>query len=168
MRRGETLRPQHDTVCAKLVRGKGDGCNCTHPPDAFLVMSFVPRWRHVKPSELDVVNRTGRGPESFNQELKDVGERAKHQTSCTPPPIGTRNFRGVTAALSASWEGIGYLMEEERVDGEGRGRGMGHRNSHSLTERKTTAEAAASHPYLVRMWYLWGRLDWCIFVALVL
>ncbi|GBP70506.1 hypothetical protein EVAR_61421_1 [Eumeta japonica] len=45
---------------------------------------------------------------------------------------GTRKPRRVTTDLPASWEGIGYLMEKNRDDG--RGRGIGHRNSHSPNE----------------------------------
>ncbi|GBP36833.1 hypothetical protein EVAR_96078_1 [Eumeta japonica] len=42
--------------------------------------------------------------------------------------MDTRNPRGLTDALPASWAGIGFLMERDRVDGKG-GEEVGHWNS---------------------------------------
>ncbi|GBP93580.1 hypothetical protein EVAR_68663_1 [Eumeta japonica] len=50
--------------------------------------------------------------------------------------MDTRNPRGVANLFPATWNGIGYIMEEDRVDGRGR-KGMSHRNSHSLDERES-------------------------------
>ncbi|GBP79786.1 hypothetical protein EVAR_99309_1 [Eumeta japonica] len=51
--------------------------------------------------------------------------------------MNTRNSKGVISALPASWEGIGYLMQGDRVDERGKG-GVGHRNSLSLDEIRQT------------------------------
>ncbi|GBP18617.1 hypothetical protein EVAR_14387_1 [Eumeta japonica] len=59
--------------------------------------------------------------------------------------MGPHDSEGITSALTAFWVGIAYLREErvgrwrgEGADGgklQGDGRGMGHRNSHSLDEK---------------------------------
>ncbi|GBP56551.1 hypothetical protein EVAR_53625_1 [Eumeta japonica] len=51
--------------------------------------------------------------------------------------MDTRDFRGVTSVLPASWIGIGRLVRKEWTDGRrpgDDGRGIGNPNSHSLDE----------------------------------
>ncbi|GBP61223.1 hypothetical protein EVAR_45241_1 [Eumeta japonica] len=49
--------------------------------------------------------------------------------------MNSGNLKGVTSALPASWEEIGYLIEGDHVDGRRRG-GVGDRNLHSLNEKQ--------------------------------
>ncbi|GBP63925.1 hypothetical protein EVAR_40176_1 [Eumeta japonica] len=65
--------------------------------------------------------------------------------------MDTRNLRGTASASPASRQEIGCLMEGDRVDGKVK-RGSGAMEL-SLTERKSTADAAKSRPYTVRVWF---------------
>ncbi|GBP77045.1 hypothetical protein EVAR_45953_1 [Eumeta japonica] len=38
----------------------------------------------------------------------------------SPPPADTRNPRGVTRALPATWDGLGHLMKGDWLEGRGR------------------------------------------------
>ncbi|GBP15935.1 hypothetical protein EVAR_12519_1 [Eumeta japonica] len=64
---------------------------------------------------------------------KRAGEPSESKWS--PQPMEALSLRRVASALFASWKGTGYLIVEDRDDGEGEG-GVDHRNSHSLDEKK--------------------------------
>ncbi|GBP39610.1 hypothetical protein EVAR_26693_1 [Eumeta japonica] len=74
------------------------------------------------------------------------GKRATEPSSSRwlPPPMDTRHPRGISGALLASWEGIGFLMEGDRVDG--RGREVNGLPELLLTGRKAKAEDVTLDP----------------------
>ncbi|GBP14382.1 hypothetical protein EVAR_92374_1 [Eumeta japonica] len=53
---------------------------------------------------------------STQSKVKQAGEPSDSRQSL--PPMDTCNHRGDTNALLASWEGIRYLMENNRIDGK--------------------------------------------------